>query len=40
MNIISLVMLGRGDLRVEMDLRAIPNMHAIQSHFFAQCRQA
>lgn len=31
-------MLGRGDLRVEMDPRAIPNMHAIQAHFFTTCR--
>jgi pyruvate kinase len=32
-------MFGRGDLRVEMDLRAIPNMHDIQVYFFEACKQ-
>lgn len=32
-------MLGRGDLSVEMDRRAVTNMHAIQSHFFAICQK-
>lgn len=32
-------MFGRGDLRVEMDPRAIVNMHDIQVHFFASCRK-
>jgi pyruvate kinase len=34
---LTLAMLGRGDLRVEMDPRAVPNMHDIQSHFFTSC---
>ncbi|MCB9807356.1 hypothetical protein H6768_05815 [Candidatus Peribacteria bacterium] len=37
-NHLSLAMLGRGDLRVEMDPRAVPNMHDIQVHFFASCK--
>lgn len=32
-------MLGRGDLRVEMDLRALPNMHDIQTYFFEACKK-
>lgn len=36
---LQLAMLGRGDLRVEMDQRAIANMHDIQSHFFAICQK-
>jgi pyruvate kinase len=36
---IQLAMFGRGDLRVEMDLRAIPNMHDIQVYFFEACKQ-
>lgn len=36
---LQLAMLGRGDLSVEMDQRAVANMHAIQSHFFAICQQ-
>lgn len=36
---LSLAMFGRGDLRVEMDLRAIANMHLIQPHFFAACKK-
>lgn len=32
-NELTLAMLGRGDLRVEMDPRAVPNMHDIQVHF-------
>lgn len=32
-------MFGRGDLRVEMDPRAIVNMHDIQVHFFESCRK-
>ena len=32
-------MFGRGDLRVEMDPRAVTNMHDIQVHFFASCRK-
>lgn len=32
-------MLGRGDLRVEMDPRAVSNMHDVQTHFFALCQQ-
>lgn len=34
---LTLAMLGRGDLRVEMDPRAVANMHDIQAHFFAVC---
>ena len=36
---LTLAMLGRGDLRVEMDPRAVSNMHEIQSHFFTSCRK-
>lgn len=36
---ISLTMFGRGDLRIEMDPRAIANMHDIQTHFFSICRK-
>jgi len=36
---IKLAMFGRGDLRVEMDLRAIPNMHDIQVYFFEACKK-
>lgn len=36
---LSLVMLGRGDLRVEMDPRAVSNMHDIQRHFFSLCQR-
>ncbi len=36
---ISLAMFGRGDLRVEMDLRAIQNMHNIQVYFFEACKK-
>lgn len=36
---LTLAMLGRWDLRVEMDPRAIPNIHDIQAHFFATCRK-
>lgn len=36
---LTLAMFGRGDLRVEMDLRAIRNMHQIQPHFFAACKK-
>lgn len=32
-------MLGRGDLRVEMDPRAVVNMHDIQTHFFSSCEK-
>ncbi len=32
-------MFGRGDLRVEMDPRAIINMHDVQVHFFDSCRK-
>jgi pyruvate kinase len=32
-------MFGRGDLRVEMDLRAIKNMHDIQAYFFEACKK-
>ncbi len=32
-------MLGRGDLRVEMDPRAVQNMHDIQTHFFSICQK-
>lgn len=39
LKLLTLVMLGRGDLRVEMDPRAISNMHDIQAHFFASCRK-
>lgn len=38
-NELTLAMLGRGDLRVEMDPRAVVNMHAIQTHFFSSCRK-
>jgi len=36
---IRLAMFGRGDLRVEMDLRAIKNMHDIQVYFFEACKK-
>jgi len=36
---IQLAMFGRGDLRVEMDLRAIQNMHDIQVYFFEACKK-
>jgi pyruvate kinase len=36
---IQLAMFGRGDLRVEMDLRAIKNMHDIQVYFFEACKK-
>lgn len=36
---LTLAMLGRGDLRVEMDPRAVANMHDIQTHFFTVCEQ-
>jgi len=36
---IKLAMFGRGDLRVEMDLRAIGNMHDIQVYFFEACKK-
>ena len=39
LNHLTLAMFGRGDLRVEMDPRAIVNMHDIQVHFFASCRK-
>jgi len=32
-------MFGRGDLRVEMDPRAVVNMHDIQVHFFHSCQK-
>jgi pyruvate kinase len=38
-NELTLAMLGRGDLRVEMDPRAVVNMHDIQAHFFDSCRK-
>jgi pyruvate kinase len=38
-NELTLAMLGRGDLRVEMDPRAVVNMHDIQAHFFNSCRK-
>lgn len=38
-NELTLAMLGRGDLLVEMDPRAVPNMHDIQVHFFDACRK-
>lgn len=38
-NELTLAMLGRGDLRVEMDPRAVVNMHAIQTHFFSSCEK-
>ncbi len=38
-NDLTLTMLGRWDLRVEMDPRALPNLHNIQSHFFTTCRK-
>ena len=36
---ITLTMFGRGDLRIEMDPRALVNMHDIQTHFFTSCRK-
>lgn len=39
LNYLTLAMFGRGDLRVEMDPRAIINMHDIQVHFFDSCRK-
>lgn len=36
---LTLAMLGRGDLRVEMDPRALKNMYDIQVHFFSSCRK-
>lgn len=36
---LTLAMFGRGDLRVEMDPRAVPNMHDIQVYFFDACRR-
>jgi pyruvate kinase len=38
-NDLTLAMLGRGDLRVEMDPRAVVNMHDIQVHFFHSCQK-
>lgn len=38
-NKLTLAMLGRWDLWVEMDPRAKINMHDIQTHFFASCRK-
>lgn len=38
-NQVQLAMFGRGDLRVEMDQRALVNMYPIQSHFFEICRK-
>lgn len=38
-NQLQLAMFGRGDLSVEMDRRAVENMHEIQSHFFALCQK-
>ncbi len=39
MGYLTLAMFGRGDLRVEMDPRAVPNMHDIQVYFFDACRR-
>lgn len=39
LNYLTLAMFGRGDLRVEMDPRAVVNMHDIQVHFFNSCRK-
>ncbi len=39
LNYLTLAMFGRGDLRVEMDPRAVPNMHDIQVYFFDACRR-
>ena len=39
LNYLTLAMFGRGDLRVEMDPRAVPNMHDVQVHFFDSCRK-
>lgn len=36
---LTLAMFGRGDLRVEMDPRAVQNMHDIQSYFFDSCKR-
>lgn len=36
---LTLAMFGRGDLRVEMDLRAVPNIHQIQPYFFSSCQR-
>jgi len=36
---LTLAMFGRGDLRVEMDPRAVKNMHDIQTYFFEACRK-
>lgn len=36
---LTLAMFGRGDLRVEMDPRAVPNMHDVQVYFFDSCRR-
>lgn len=38
-NELTLAMLGRWDLRVEMDPRGLPNIHDIQAHFFTECRK-
>ena len=39
LNHLTLAMFGRGDLRVEMDPRAVVNMHDIQVHFFHSCQK-
>lgn len=39
LNHLTLAMFGRGDLRVEMDPRAVTNMHDIQVHFFNSCKK-
>jgi len=39
LNYLTLTMFGRGDLRVEMDPRAVVNMHDVQVHFFDSCRK-
>ena len=36
---LTLAMFGRWDLRVEMDPRAVSNMHDIQVHFFHSCQK-
>ena len=36
---LTLAMFGRGDLRVEMDPRAVINMHDVQAHFFSICEK-